>query len=111
MQARCLRYEFKTTLRCSANHEKKMSKRGNLIVVDPADRSVLAKLGFTSVDQVLKYKPETMAAISGSSETFPVEVGPANGAPQRIYIKRYRYRGVTTRLKSSALLLSFCRPG
>ncbi|MCH9001936.1 MAG: hypothetical protein IIC02_05120 [Planctomycetes bacterium] len=80
-------------------HEKKMSKRGHFIVVDPADRSWLAKLGFASVDQVLKYKPETIAAMSGSSETFPVEVGPANGAPQRIYIKRYRYRGVMARLK------------
>ena len=43
-----------------------------------------------SVDQVLKYKPETIAAMSGSSETFPVEVGPVGGAPPRIYIKRYR---------------------
>lgn len=83
----------------ASKYEKKMSKRGHFIVVDPADRSWLAKLGFASVDQVLKYKPETMAAISGSSETFPVEVGPANGAPQRIYIKRYRYRGVMAPLK------------
>ena len=99
MQARCLRYELEKTLRCRANDEKKMSKRGHFIVVDPADRSWLAKLGFASVDRVLKYKPETVAAMSGSSETFPVEVGPANGAPQRIYIKRYRYRGAMARLK------------
>lgn len=76
-----------------------MSKRGHFIVVDPGDRSWLAKLGFASVDQVLKYKPKAMAAMSGSSETFPVDVGPANGAAQRIYIKRYRYRGVMARLK------------
>ena len=99
MPARCLYDEFKTTLRCRANYEKKMSKRGHFIVVDPGDRTWLAKLGLASVDQVLKYKPETMAAMSGSSETFPVEVGPAGGAPQRIYIKRYRYRGVLARLK------------
>ncbi|MCH8148020.1 MAG: SCP2 sterol-binding domain-containing protein [Planctomycetes bacterium] len=76
-----------------------MSRSEHFIVDDPPDRTWLAELGFASVDQVLKYKPETFAAISGSSETFPVEVGPEGGAPQRIYIKRYRYRGLTARLK------------
>ncbi len=67
MQARCLRYELEKTLRSRANDEKKMSKRGHFIVVDPADRTWLAGLGFASVDTVLKYKPETIAAMSGSS--------------------------------------------
>lgn len=76
-----------------------MNIRKQSIVVDSADRAWLAKLGFTSVNKVLKYKPDTVAAMSGSSDTFPVEVGSGDGAPQGIYVKRYRYRGLAARLK------------
>ena len=76
-----------------------MNKRGEHIVIDPADCEWLTRLGLTSVGRVMGYRPQTLAAISGSSETFRVDLDLGPAAPSHVYVKRYRYRGWSVRLK------------
>jgi hypothetical protein len=76
-----------------------MSKGGEHIVIDPADREWLTRLGLTSVSRVIGYHPQTLAAISGSSETFRIDLDLGPAAPAQVYVKRYRYRGWGVRLK------------
>ena len=75
-----------------------MGKRGERLVIDPADRGWLAGVGLTSVSRLMKYQPERLAAVSESSETFPVELDGIDGAPDVVFVKRYRYRGWGARL-------------
>ncbi len=69
------------------------------IVIDPPDREWLGQIGLTSVSRVMKYRGRAVAAISGSSETFPVDIDAGPDAPRRIFVKRYAYKGWATRLK------------
>jgi len=54
----------------------------------------LRALGVTSSDGLWNFKPQSVAALSGSSDTFRVECEPSEeGGPSEVYIKRYRYDG------------------
>ncbi|MFQ5462186.1 MAG: lipopolysaccharide kinase InaA family protein [Phycisphaerae bacterium] len=59
------------------------------LCVDPTAADVLQGAGITSVGHVLGYRPSSLAALSGSSETFPVDLP---GGAGRVFVKRYRYR-------------------
>ncbi len=65
----------------------------NRLCIDPAAEVALTGAGMTSVGKVLRYRPASMAALSGSSETFPVDL--PEGA--RVFVKRYRYRRLRAR--------------
>ncbi|MCH7596664.1 MAG: SCP2 sterol-binding domain-containing protein [Planctomycetes bacterium] len=75
-----------------------MALRNEHLEVDPADRNWLARAGLGSVRAVLKLRPNSVAAISGSSETFSRSLEEIEGAPPAVFIKRYRYRGWRARL-------------
>ncbi|MHC4697483.1 MAG: lipopolysaccharide kinase InaA family protein [Planctomycetota bacterium] len=81
------------------DHQGDMRACNELIVINPSDREWLARIGLASVSQVLKYRSGSVAAISGSSETFAIDVDAGLDAPQRIFVKRYAYRGWAARLK------------
>ena len=68
-----------------------MALRNEHLEVDPADRNWLARAGLGSVRAVLKLRPNSVAAISGSSETFSRSLEEIEGAPPAVFIKRYRY--------------------
>lgn len=76
-----------------------MSKHSQKLVIEPADRDWLTQLGLSSVAAVLKYNPQSVAAFSGTTETFPVDVNVALDAPACIYVKRYRYESLASRWK------------
>ncbi len=76
-----------------------MGRRGEHIVVDRADQSWLTQLGLSSVRSVMRYRPGSVAAMSGTSETFAVDVDAGPDAPELIFVKRYAYRGWKARLK------------
>ncbi len=65
----------------------------SIIVCNPDDRHWLQELGVTSADDLMSFRPEKILAISGSSETFKVDLDStlARGAPRQIFVKRYRY--------------------
>jgi len=66
----------------------------NTFVCDPDDRHWLMELGITSTDRLMAFHPDDFAAVSGSSETFKVDLDrtTAAGAPRWIFVKRQRYR-------------------
>lgn len=73
-----------------------MSER---LIINDNDRAWLAKLGLSSVRSILRYRPATAAALSGSSDTFPIDLDLGGTAPKRVFVKRYRYRSLAARLK------------
>ena len=56
----------------------------------------LRAFGISSVKDLKKLRPRSVAAVSGSSDTFRVDCDPgaSSGEAQHIYVKRYRYRGL-----------------
>ncbi|MCH8251536.1 MAG: SCP2 sterol-binding domain-containing protein [Planctomycetes bacterium] len=73
-----------------------MSER---LIINDDDRNWLGELGLSSVRSILRYRPATAAALSGSSDTFPIDLDLGDAAPKQVFVKRYRYRSLAARLK------------
>ena len=77
-----------------------MSLRGKKIVINSEDEDLLAEAGLTSIARVMKYRPGAVAAQSGSSEVFAVDLSPRADEPLPVFVTRDRYRGWRARVGS-----------
>jgi len=76
-----------------------MSRRTAHLVINPEDKDLLKAAGLTSPKNVMKYRPQSLAAMSGSSETFAVDIDSPSGKTVQVFVKRYRYRSWRARIE------------
>ncbi len=70
-----------------------------LVHVSPDDRPWFERLGFRSVNQIMKIPAAGAVALSGTSDVVRVSTESAPGAPPLLFIKRYRYDRPAQRLR------------
>ena len=75
-----------------------MRRRGETVTVSGIDRGWFAQSPLSSVKGLLKYRGGQIAAISGSTDTFSLDTSDLPGAPPLVFVKRYRYRSLGSRL-------------
>lgn len=59
----------------------------------------LTELGLSSMQGLMNFRPTHVAALSGSSETFRIDCAADGTGPRQVFVKRYRYPTLASKLR------------